>query len=121
MKNGAELLDRLIKDIVTENACFDVEAFIPLLSERIYAVNPHVRQVCLRMPDLCNRKLLLNSAPPPSSPSPPFPWQFLVTWLTVLDSVPDFELLDFLPNFLNGLFKILSDPNEVCGWAITCR
>ncbi len=53
--------------------------FIPLLSERIYAVNPHVRQ-------------------------------FLVAWLTVLDSVPEIGLLRYLPNFINGLFKILSDP-----------
>ena len=46
VKNGAELLDRLIKDIVTEKATFDVTAFIPLLSERVHSVKPHVRQVC---------------------------------------------------------------------------
>ena len=45
VKNGAELLDRLIKDIVTETKTFDIDSFIPLLSERIYAINPHVRQV----------------------------------------------------------------------------
>jgi hypothetical protein len=31
VKNGANLLDRLIKDIVTESEVFDVERFIPLL------------------------------------------------------------------------------------------
>ena len=31
VKNGANLLDRLIKDIVTESELFDVEKFIPLL------------------------------------------------------------------------------------------
>ena len=31
VKNGANLLDRLIKDIVTESESFDVERFIPLL------------------------------------------------------------------------------------------
>ena len=37
----------------------------------------------------------------------------MVSWLTVLDSVPDIELLGYLPNFLNGLFKILGDPETV--------
>ena len=36
MKNGSQLLDRLVKDIVTEAATFDIERFIPLLKERIY-------------------------------------------------------------------------------------
>lgn len=31
VKNGANLLDRLIKDIVTETEAFDIESFIPLL------------------------------------------------------------------------------------------
>jgi len=39
VKNAAELLDRLIKDIVTENGKLDVEKFMPLLSERIYVRN----------------------------------------------------------------------------------
>ena len=39
--------------------------------------------------------------------------QFLVSWISVLDSVPDIDLLGHLPKFLDGLFKILSDPNSV--------
>lgn len=31
VKNGAQLLDRLIKDVVTESDNFDLEKFIPLL------------------------------------------------------------------------------------------
>eukprot|EP00126_Sphaerothecum_destruens_P015168 Sdes_comp9092_c0_seq1m546 len=81
VRNGAELLDRLIKDIVTESTSFQIEAFIPLLRERIYAVNPYARQ-------------------------------FLVSWISVLDSVPDIELLDFLPEFLEGIFRILSDSSK---------
>jgi len=37
VKSGAELIDRLLKDIVTETKSFDVSAFIPLLRERLYA------------------------------------------------------------------------------------
>ena len=34
VKNGANLLDRLVKDIVTEADIFDVERFIPILKVR---------------------------------------------------------------------------------------
>ncbi len=48
VKNGANLLDRLIKDIVTESEMFDVEKFIPLLQKYIERTNPYIRQVCYR-------------------------------------------------------------------------
>lgn len=41
----------------------------------------------------------------------PFTRNYLVSWVAVLDSVPDLELVSFLPNFLDGLLKYLSDPN----------
>ncbi|OQV15099.1 Protein VAC14-like protein [Hypsibius exemplaris] len=78
-KNGAELLDRLVKDVVIESKSFNLETFVPLLRERIYARNPFVRQ-------------------------------FLVSWIAVLDSVPEIDILHFLPEILDGLFVILSDP-----------
>ncbi|KAF5450330.1 hypothetical protein F2P56_030690 [Juglans regia] len=37
---------------------------------------------------------------------------FLVGWITVLDSVPEFDMLGFLPDFLDGLFNMLSDPSH---------
>ncbi|KAI9136298.1 vacuolar protein 14 C-terminal Fig4p binding-domain-containing protein [Paraphysoderma sedebokerense] len=104
VKNGAELLDRLLKDIVSEqsidsplhttpttplsptsqsslSAYFSLARFIPLLSERIRTLNPFTRS-------------------------------FLVSWISVLDSVPDLELVSYLPYFLDGLFRYLSDENE---------
>ncbi|KAF4823587.1 Protein VAC14-like protein [Colletotrichum siamense] len=110
VKNGAELLDRLIKDIVSESAAsyvsvlegelgqeftdkadaedrpppptaFSLRRFIPLLQERVWVINPFTRQ-------------------------------FLVGWITLLDSIPDLELVTFLPDFLGGLLKFLSDPNR---------
>ncbi|KAK6185081.1 hypothetical protein SNE40_007399 [Patella caerulea] len=78
VKNGAELLDRLIKDIVTESSSFDLTAFIPLLRERIYTKNTFARQ-------------------------------FVVSWIAVLDSVPDINMLVLLPEILDGLFQILGD------------
>ncbi|KAL2142795.1 hypothetical protein VTI28DRAFT_748 [Corynascus sepedonium] len=110
VKNGAELLDRLIKDIVSESAAtyvsvleqppaydeddkdapddsvelptaFSLKRFIPLLKDRIYALNPFTRT-------------------------------FLVGWITLLDSIPDLELVTYLPDFLGGLLRFLSDSNR---------
>ncbi|XP_022725366.1 protein VAC14 homolog isoform X3 [Durio zibethinus] len=81
VQSAAHLLDRLVKDIVTESDQFSIEEFIPLLRERMNLLNPYVRQ-------------------------------FLVGWITVLDSVPDIDMLGFLPDFLDGLFNMLSDSSH---------
>ncbi|KAL7240174.1 hypothetical protein ACSBR2_005946 [Camellia fascicularis] len=81
VQSAAHLLDRLVKDIVTESDQFSIEEFIPLLRERMNILNPYVRQ-------------------------------FLVGWITVLDSVPDIDMLGFLPDFLDGLFNMLSDSSH---------
>ncbi|RYP92572.1 hypothetical protein DL770_001330 [Monosporascus sp. CRB-9-2] len=104
VKNGAELLDRLIKDIVAESAAtyvsvleakdpdgpddqpdpptaFSLPRFIPLLKDRIGAINPFTRT-------------------------------FLVGWIMLLDSIPDLELVTYLPEFLGGLLKFLSGNNR---------
>ncbi|XP_078429485.1 ARM repeat superfamily protein [Wolffia australiana] len=78
VQSAAHLLDRLVKDIVTESDQFSIEEFIPLLRERMNVLNPFVRQ-------------------------------FLVGWITVLDSAPDIDMLGFLPDLLDGLFNMLSD------------
>lgn len=75
VKNGANLLDRLIKDIVTESDAFHVEQFLPLLQNYIRRTNPYIRQL-------------------------------LVGWITLLDSIPDISMIDYLPDFLDGLFNV---------------
>lgn len=37
----------------------------------------------------------------------PYVQRMIVSWLTVLDSIPDFNLFSFIPNFLEGLFLML--------------
>nr|XP_020653526.1 protein VAC14 homolog [Pogona vitticeps] len=81
VKSGSELLDRLLKDIVTESNKFDLVSFIPLLRERIYSNNQYARQ-------------------------------FIISWILVLESVPDINLLDYLPEILDGLFQILGDSSK---------
>ncbi|XP_071704752.1 protein VAC14 homolog [Rutidosis leptorrhynchoides] len=81
VQSAAHLLDRLVKDIVTESDQFSIDEFIPLLRERMNVLNPYVRQ-------------------------------FLVGWITVLDSVPEIDMLAFIPDFLDGLFNMLSDSSH---------
>ena len=42
----------------------------------------------------------------------PFTRTFLVGWIHLLDTIPDLELVAYLPAFLGGLFKFLGDPNR---------
>ncbi|XP_014237916.1 protein VAC14 homolog [Trichogramma pretiosum] len=78
VKVATELLDRLMKDIVTECLEFDIPAFVPLVRERIYTKNSFAKT-------------------------------FLLSWISVLSAVPEFDIIVFLPDILDGLFKILED------------
>lgn len=54
------------------------------------------------MPLLKERIFVLN----------PFTRTFLVGWIVLLDSIPDLELVAYLPEFLSGLLTFLSDTNR---------
>lgn len=38
--------------------------------------------------------------------------RLLISWIDVMDNVPGIDILDFLPEFLDGLFDMLSDPHR---------
>ncbi|KAG4085617.1 ARM repeat-containing protein [Neocallimastix lanati (nom. inval.)] len=116
VKNGAELLDRLIKDVVSEHSIYYYPNDENLTSEErrnmaIYrGENGEMLQrpnhmtifsVSRFIPLLSERIHSLN----------PFTRQFLVQWISVLDTIPDIELVAYLPDYLDGLFNYLSDPN----------
>lgn len=42
----------------------------------------------------------------------PYIRQLIVGWITLLDSIPDINMLAYLPDFLDGLFNMLSDTNR---------
>ena len=42
----------------------------------------------------------------------PLTRQFLVSWISLLDSIPDLELVHYLPAFLGGLIKFLNEVNK---------
>ncbi|KAI1371031.1 vacuole morphology and inheritance protein [Hypoxylon crocopeplum] len=112
VKNGAELLDRLIKDIVSESAATYVsvlEADPPPPYEAKDSENDSSSHpnppTAFSLPDfiplLKERIWVMN----------PFTRTFLVGWITLLDSIPDLELVTYLPEFLGGLLKFLSGNN----------
>ena len=116
VKNGAELLDRLVKDIVSESAA----TYVSVLNVREEVVGtpksskesldgssgsldlPTAFSLAKFIPLLKERIYVVN----------PFTRTFLVSWVTLLDTIPDLELVSHLPAFLGGLFKFLSDPNR---------
>ncbi|KAI1773727.1 vacuole morphology and inheritance protein [Hypoxylon cercidicola] len=112
VKNGAELLDRLIKDIVSESAATYVsileadppppyEAKDAEQGENPNPSPPTAFSLPKFIPLLRDRIWVMN----------PFTRTFLVGWITLLDSIPDLELVTYLPEFLPGLLKFLCGNN----------
>ncbi|CAE8686825.1 unnamed protein product [Polarella glacialis] len=81
VKDGAQCLDRLVRDVVTECRDFDYSKFIPLLTARIRVLNPSVRQLVLG-------------------------------WIVLLDTLPQVDMIVYLPQYLEGLFGILASDNR---------
>ncbi|WVQ80690.1 hypothetical protein IAT38_002795 [Cryptococcus sp. DSM 104549] len=134
VKNGAELLDRLMKDIVAEAAPNYVSIYTgsrnPNLPDphgghekdrgagengeaptspdtRAGANGEHEHEdrrafSLERFIPLLSERIWVIS---------PYTRMHLVSWLMVLDSVPDLDLVAWLPEFLEGLLKYLADNN----------
>jgi vacuole morphology and inheritance protein 14 len=118
VKNGADLLDRLIKDIVAEKAATYVSVIPkslpkdPTLDEEPDPNKPTIvheqpqDETTFSLPKfiplLMERIYAIN----------PFARMFLVSWITLLDSIPDLELISYLPSFLGGLISFLNDPSK---------
>ena len=107
------MLDRLLKDIVAESASFYVPQYAE--TEKIRQQADQVQDQGILVPyDDDSRELgapkkafsLANFIPLLSERIyvvSPFTRSFLVSWITVLDSVPELELISYLPEFLDGL------------------
>jgi vacuole morphology and inheritance protein 14 len=99
----------LIKDIVSESA----STYVSILQHPSQQENDNPQDadeptpskafsLAKFIPLLQERITVLN----------PYTRTFLVGWITLLDSIPDLELVSHLPSFLGGLFKFLSDSNQ---------
>eukprot|EP01017_Pseudomicrothorax_dubius_P019216 TRINITY_DN2113_c0_g1_i11.p1 TRINITY_DN2113_c0_g1~~TRINITY_DN2113_c0_g1_i11.p1 ORF type:complete len:677 (-),score=211.19 TRINITY_DN2113_c0_g1_i11:116-2146(-) len=85
VRKAAQSIDRLLKDVVSEASTsskyFDVARFIPLLCDRMKALNPIIKHM-------------------------------LISWLNVLDSIPNINIIRYLPSFLEQLFLLIEDSNR---------
>jgi len=82
VKNGVQVLDRLMKDIVTQSPSkFLVTEFVPLLAHRLQFRNPFIRQLVL-------------------------------AWIILLLKVPEIDMIGHIPKFLDGLFSMLGDQSR---------
>eukprot|EP00929_Paragymnodinium_shiwhaense_P028686 TRINITY_DN16583_c0_g1_i1.p1 TRINITY_DN16583_c0_g1~~TRINITY_DN16583_c0_g1_i1.p1 ORF type:complete len:753 (+),score=205.81 TRINITY_DN16583_c0_g1_i1:67-2325(+) len=82
VKNAASVLDRLMKDIVTQfPRNLNIEKLVPLLAERMQNRNPYIRQMVL-------------------------------AWITMLLKVDEIDMLRYTKQYLEGLFNMLSDQSK---------
>lgn len=121
VRNGANLVDQLLRDIVVETAStylYVVNNEPPLVPSPVEQPEgpegPTLQKkldsdhrVCSFsldrfIPLLVERIYVLN----------PATRMFLVQWITLLDSIPDIELIKFLPQFLEGLLLFLTDTHK---------
>ncbi|KAI9332131.1 vacuolar protein 14 C-terminal Fig4p binding-domain-containing protein [Zopfochytrium polystomum] len=149
VKTGAELLDRLVKDIVTERSSYypqegELEDHPVAGDEKQLSSLSHTGEVSgtdrrypsdPQMPPTPGSTYLLSGMKPSTFNLPrfipllaerikainPATRMFLVQWIKSLDSVPDLELIGYLPDFMDGLFAYLSDRNvDVRVAALNC-
>ncbi|ODV96138.1 hypothetical protein PACTADRAFT_28927, partial [Pachysolen tannophilus NRRL Y-2460] len=119
VKKGADLLDRLIKDIVAEKAA----TYVSVLQTR----DPTELLKNNTIVDSDGKTLQINEPQEPTAFNlqkfipllterifviNPFTRMFLVSWIKLLDSIPDLELVSYLPTFLGGLISFLSDTHK---------
>lgn len=123
VKNAADILDRLIKDIVSAKSTNYVsilhhedEAQAAIASHTVDANGDAVQVNKVQdsqkafslpkfIPTLLERMYTID----------PFAKKFLISWLELLDDIPSLELITFLPNFLEPLVNFLMNhsPSDV--------
>jgi len=112
VKNGAELLDRLVKDIVSESAASYVSVLETPEEVVVDTDSANESKESVDLPTAFSLAKFIPLLQERISVVNPFTRTFLVSWLTLLDTIPDLELVYYLPAFLGGLFKFLGDPNR---------
>lgn len=122
VKNAADILDRLIKDIVSakstnyvsilqqQEASNDIQThLVDANGDAIQINNVQDAQKAFSLPKfiptLLERMYTID----------PFAKKFLISWLELFDDIPSLELITFLPNFLEPLIKFLTNnsPSDV--------
>lgn len=122
VKNAADILDRLIKDIVSAKLTTyvsilhqqteetDIQSNIVLpdgMAVQVNEIQDPLKAFSLPkfIPTLLERMYTIE----------PFAKKFLLSWLELFDDIPSSELITFLPNFLEPLIRFLMNncPSDV--------
>lgn len=115
VKNGADILDRLIKDIV----CDKSTNYVSVLSLNKPKIKDSTVQDKagnnLQYYDVQSTKAFSLSKFIPLLKERIYATNtytrlFIVSWLILLDSIPDLELISYLPSFLDPLISYLKSP-----------
>ena len=108
------MLDRLVKDIVSESAATYVSILHTPDEEAVTDLGPggESAEPSVDLPTAFSLAKFIPLLKERIHVINPFTRTFLVSWVTLLDTIPDLELVFYLPAFLGGLFKFLSDPNR---------
>jgi vacuole morphology and inheritance protein 14 len=85
VSNAAAALDRLMKDLICDLRQFDLEAFIPQLTDHL-SPKPEFAHPSMR--------------------------QFVLGWVIVLDSVPEIQLVNYLHKILPGIMMMTGSPEQ---------
>ncbi|KAJ2448892.1 hypothetical protein GGF42_004951, partial [Coemansia sp. RSA 2424] len=131
VKDGADYLDRLVKDIVAEQAATCLDWYEGSPPPPPPAVDSSGQQR-VEEDDLESTESVARLKPPPGGGPrlafsldrfvpllaermhtyKPSTRLYLIEWIRVLDSVPGLDLITHLPEFLDGLIRFLSDPSD---------
>lgn len=121
VKNAADILDRLIKDIVSAKSTNYVSILHQQHSQEITSHLPNTEGVEVQVNQVQDAKKAFSL--PKFIPTllermytiDPFAKKFLIGWLELFDGIPSLELITFLPNFLEPLIKFLlnGSPSDV--------
>jgi vacuole morphology and inheritance protein 14 len=121
-------LDRLLKDIVAESASVYIPAYPE--TEKVRDEREENRGILVPYPDSLSGEVsgedflgakkafslahfipLLRERIYVVSP---FTRSYLVSWIAVLDSVPELELISYLPEFFDGLLSVHAMIKKIC-------
>ncbi|KAG7696088.1 hypothetical protein KL930_003114 [Ogataea haglerorum] len=112
VKNAADILDRLIKDITSEKAATYVSVLAkPVEPPSAKVVDQKGKTLQVYEPQLPKAFSLEKFIPLLKErmyATNPYTRMFLVSWLRLLDSIPGLNLISYLPSFLDALLSYLS-------------
>ncbi|ODV83870.1 hypothetical protein CANARDRAFT_202052 [[Candida] arabinofermentans NRRL YB-2248] len=112
VKNAADILDRLIKDITSEKAA----NYVSILAKPVEPSSSKIMDQRGKTLQIYEPQIPKAFSLPKFIPllkermyaTNPYTRMFLVSWLRLLDSIPGLELISYLPSFLDALISYLS-------------